>query len=505
MLLRPPIAILGVPFDNVTTADAIALIEQMVLSRQPHYLATANVDFLVQALEDVELRRILFDAHLVLCDGTPLLWASRLLGNPLPERVAGSDLVPLLIEVAARKGYRLFFLGATPDSAERAAARLRAQHPDLVIAGHYSPPFSHLLEMNHDEIKQQILAAKPDLLFVSLGCPKQEKWIAMHYRSLGVPVSAGVGATIDFLAGQVKRAPRWMQRSGTEWIFRLLQEPRRLFRRYLKDLWAFGRHILPQWWHLQFRGRKKSRPGQSSGSARRLRDDATGIGQAIDPGPSPLNQSRDKLPQFQTIRFPERLDLAAVQSSASLVEQIHADRRPCLLVMGHVQFIDSTGVGLLISLQKQLSAANRQLILLAPSNSVRRALALMRLEGFFASADDLASAQQLLLTRAREQSAAVTSRTAVAFNPLLWQGEITAANAQAVWERTQAQVMACTPRRDVIIDLSGVRFIDSTGLGLMVRAKKLARDGGANLLFTALPPPVHNVIRIARLEEFLLR
>jgi N-acetylglucosaminyldiphosphoundecaprenol N-acetyl-beta-D-mannosaminyltransferase len=328
----------------------------------------------------------------------------------------------------------------------------------------------------------------------------------MHYRALGVPVSAGVGATIDFLAGQVKRAPRWMQRSGTEWIFRLLQEPRRLFRRYLKDLWAFARHILPQWWHLQFRGRQSSKPSPSVGSAQSIQPHAPETGQVSDFSfPSQPRQNGEHLAQFQSIEFPERFDMAAVQSSAALMEQILADGRPCLLVMDKVQSIDSTGVGLLISLQKQLSAAHRQLILFAPSNSVRRALALMRLAGFFASANDLGAARQLLLTRAREQAAAVTTRTAAAFNPLLWQGEITAANAQVVWERTQAQVLACTPPRDVIIDLSGVRFIDSTGLGLMVRAKKLARNGGANLLFTALPPPVQNVVRIARLEEFLLR
>src|SRR5215470_668467 len=121
---NPPIAILGVPFDNVTTAETIEAIGRMVVSRQPHYLVTANVDFLVQAQEDVELRRILFDAHLVLCDGTPLLWASRLLGNPLLERVAGADLVPLLLRAAADKGYRVFLLGATPESAAHAVDNL---------------------------------------------------------------------------------------------------------------------------------------------------------------------------------------------------------------------------------------------------------------------------------------------------------------------------------------------------------------------------------------------
>src|SRR5882672_1905036 len=137
MNARASIAILGVPFDNVTSSEALDRIEQMIASGKPHYLITANVDFLVQAREDVELRRILFDAHLVLCDGTPLLWASRLLGNPLPERVAGADLVPLLIQVAAKRKYRLFFLGATPESSQAAVNNLERQYPDLIIAGHY--------------------------------------------------------------------------------------------------------------------------------------------------------------------------------------------------------------------------------------------------------------------------------------------------------------------------------------------------------------------------------
>src|SRR2546430_7309053 len=129
---RPPISILGVRFDNVTIAETLELIERMIATRQPHYAVTANVDFVVQAQHDIELRRIFFDAHLVLCDGTPLIWASRLLGNPLCERVAGADLVPLLIQLAERKGYRVFFLGAAPESIERAVANVRGRHPCLV-------------------------------------------------------------------------------------------------------------------------------------------------------------------------------------------------------------------------------------------------------------------------------------------------------------------------------------------------------------------------------------
>ena len=176
-----------------------------------------------------------------------MLWASRLLGSPLPERVAGSDLMPLLLRVAAEKRYRVFFLGASPESAEMAVSRVQRDLPSLIVAGHYSPPFAPLEQMDHEEIHRRIQAAKPDILFVAFGCPKAEKWMASHHKDLGVPLMMGVGGTIDFLAGRFKRAPEWLQRGGLEWMYRLGQEPRRLWRRYATDFWVFGRKAMAQW------------------------------------------------------------------------------------------------------------------------------------------------------------------------------------------------------------------------------------------------------------------
>ena len=475
---NPAIAILGVPFDNVTTAEAVAMVEQMVATRRPHYFVTANVDFLVQAQRDVELRRILFDAHLVLCDGTPLVWASRLLGNRLAERVAGADLVPLLVRIAAEKHLRVFFLGGTPKSTDAALANLKARHPNLAVVG-YSPPFNQLLEMDHEEIKRRIAEARPDMLFVSFGCPKQEKWIAMHYQSLGVPVAAGVGGTIDFLAGQLKRAPRWMQRSGTEWIFRMAQEPRRLFRRYVTDLWVFGWSIAAQWWQMQFH-RTRGVTGRVS---------------------APVKAEAD----WQWIQLPDRLDLAAVRNDVLLLDQILADGRHCLLQMNKVEFIDSTGMGLLIRLQKKIRATGRQLILLDPHPAVKRALALMHLGDFFASAPDFESAQKLIEIRSGQQVSVVRSSADDLANPLAWQGEITAANADAVWQQTEKRIAAASVTTGpFIIDLSEVRFIDSTGLGVMVRLRKLAQRQGVQLAFSKPQPAIRNVLRLARLEAFLL-
>lgn len=486
-IVRPPIAILGVPFDNVTKPEAVKLVEDMIDSRQPHYLVTPNVDFLVQARRDVELRRILCEAHLVLCDGTPLVWASRLLGNPLPERVAGSDLVPLLIQIAAQKKYRLFLLGAKPESAQRAVTRLKAQYPELIIAGHYSPPFNQLLEMDHEEIKRRIVQALPDLLFVSFGCPKQEKWVAMHYRNLGVPVTAGVGATIDFLAGEVKRAPLWMQRSGTEWIFRLVQEPRRLFRRYFTDLWVFASSILPQWWQLQVHSHRKESQSEMMSAL--------------------IPSKKEKLSPvrpWHRARLPNWLDFAAFRDNPSLEKEFAECAEDCVVEMDSTEFIDSTGVGFLIRLQKKLRASGRKLVLLSPSDVVLRALALMRLKEFFLQAWDESAVPRLLQEVTDDPSTNGADEVGVATLPLRWRGEITAANAEKVWAYTHRFLNAPAPDNQKVIDLSEVRFIDSTGLGLMVRARKMARARENTVVFLGLQPPVRNVVRLSRLEDFLL-
>lgn len=469
---------LGVPFDNVTTAETIALVERMVASGRPHYLVTANVDFLVQALHDVELRRILFEADLVLCDGTPLLWASRWLGNPLTERVAGSDLVPLLARTAAEKGYRLFFLGGSPETTEQAVAKLKERHPALIVAGHYSPPFRTLLDMDHEEIKRRIVEACPDLLFVCFGCPKQEKWIAMHYRFLHAPVCIGVGGTIDFLAGRLARAPLWMQRIGIEWVFRLLQEPRRLFIRYLRDCWYFVGSIAAQWWRMRFR-RSKRPPTLARGQSSRSEP-------------------------CHVVACPEWLDAESVERDASLWEEALAETSHLLVDLQQVRFIDSTGVGLLIRLRRRAGSRDRQVVLIAPSPPVRRALHHMRLWPFFMTAADHESAKALLkdLPGARP----VFEPNLLAPAPaLVWRGEVTAALADEVWKATETFVVSHSGSgAELSIDLAGVAFIDSTAAGLMVRTKKLALKEGVKLKFLSLQPNVRNVLRLSNLEEYLL-
>jgi len=341
----------------------------MVASREPHYVVTPNVDFLVQAITDADLRRILVEAHLVVCDGMPIVWASRWLGNPLPERVAGADLVPELIRVAAQRGQRLFFLGATDEANKAAVANVRREFPGAIVAGHYSPPFRPIEKMDHAEIIQRVREAKPDLLFVAFGCPKAEKWIASAYRELEVPVVIGVGATIDFLAGRVKRAPLWAQHSGVEWLYRLCQEPRRLFWRYATDLrffmWELAKQLRRMGAYQRF-ARRKSQPKNQPNDIT-LHNSWT--------------QVRADQSNWECVEAPCRLDLAAVRDGDQLWQSTPS--KHCVLGLNEVRYIDSTGVALLLRLQTRFRAARRQLVLLCPHQTVENALRELRVWDLF--------------------------------------------------------------------------------------------------------------------------
>jgi N-acetylglucosaminyldiphosphoundecaprenol N-acetyl-beta-D-mannosaminyltransferase len=253
------VAILGVPFHQTTLDGAVDRIDAMIAGGGSHYVVTPNVDFLVKAQRDPELRKILVRADLVLCDGKPIVWASHLLGGVLPCRVAGSDLIPLLLKRAEERGWRILLLGGSPEVAAEAARRIALTHPLLPEVAHHSPPYRPLAEMDNERIIGRIRAARPDIILVCFGCPKQEKWISRNRHLLDVPVMIAAGATIDFLAGNMARAPVWMRRSGTEWIFRLLQEPRRLASRYTDDALHFFPAVLWQRWRQRRAAAPKGR------------------------------------------------------------------------------------------------------------------------------------------------------------------------------------------------------------------------------------------------------
>jgi N-acetylglucosaminyldiphosphoundecaprenol N-acetyl-beta-D-mannosaminyltransferase len=218
----------------VTFAEALEAIERLVEAKQGGFVFTPNVDHVVNVEDNPEFAQAYARASLSLADGMPIVWASRLLGAALPERVAGSDLVGPLLELAGRKGWRVFFLGAGPGVAEKAAAIARERWKTNVV-GTDAPMVKLDDAAQLDRIAQQLAAAKPDLVLMAFGAPKQELLIARIEERVRPAVMLGIGASLDFIAGTVKRAPAIMRRTGFEWLYRLSQEPTRLWRRYLVD------------------------------------------------------------------------------------------------------------------------------------------------------------------------------------------------------------------------------------------------------------------------------
>ncbi len=241
--VSPPVEttdVLGLPIAPLTFDESMERIERLIEARESSYFITANLNYAMLSARDAHLRTINRDAAFILADGMPLVWASRGGSRPIPERVAGSDLIFAIGELAARKDYGIFIFGGAPGVAEMASRRLEERYPGLRVVGTLSPPFREFTVEENAAIIEQIRAARPDVLILAFGQPKGEIWIHEHCRVLGVPLSTQLGASIDFAADRVRRAPRWIQRIGGEWVFRLACEPRRLFTRY----WANGLFFL---------------------------------------------------------------------------------------------------------------------------------------------------------------------------------------------------------------------------------------------------------------------
>ena len=222
--------------ENLTMQETLQAIDSIIQENRNAYVVTPNVDHIVQLETNKELQDVYANASLILTDGKPLLWIAKWYGTPIKEKISGSDLFPLLCDMAAKKGYKMYFLGAAEGVAAKAAENLAKRYKGLQVVGTYSPPYGFEKNPNEmDKIKEMIKEAKPHILIVGLGCPKQEKFMYHHCKELGVPISFGLGASFDFEAGNIKRAPRWMANHGLEWLFRITQDPKRMAKRYLVD------------------------------------------------------------------------------------------------------------------------------------------------------------------------------------------------------------------------------------------------------------------------------
>lgn len=222
--------------DNLTMDETLVEIDKLIKENKNAYVVTPNVDHIVQLERGGELAKVYRYADLILTDGKPLIWISKWYGTPIKEKISGSDLFPLLCKMAAEKSYTMYFLGAAEGVAAKAAKNLMKKYKGLNVVGAYSPPYGfEKNEVEMAKIEKMIKDANPHILIVGLGCPKQELFIFHNKDRLGVPVSLGLGASLDFEAGNIKRAPKWMANHGLEWLFRITQDPKRLAKRYLVD------------------------------------------------------------------------------------------------------------------------------------------------------------------------------------------------------------------------------------------------------------------------------
>jgi len=231
------IALMGCTIDNLSMEETLQTIEGFIGTGTPHQHVVVNVDKLVKASRDPALRGIINDCALVNVDGMPVVWASRLLGKPLKERVAGVDLFEALMRRAGEKGWRVFLLGAREEVVGKVASTYARKYPRLVLAGYRNGYWTG--EREEAQVVGQIREARPDLLFVAISSPKKEQFLGRYQAEMKVPFAMGVGGSFDVAIGHLRRAPVWMQKSGLEWFYRFLQEPRRMFRRYFIEDMAF--------------------------------------------------------------------------------------------------------------------------------------------------------------------------------------------------------------------------------------------------------------------------
>jgi N-acetylglucosaminyldiphosphoundecaprenol N-acetyl-beta-D-mannosaminyltransferase len=231
------ITLMGCSIDNLSMEETLQTVEGFIATGKPHQHVVVNVDKLVKASRDPALQRIINECALVNVDGMPVVWASRLLGKPLKERVAGVDLFEALMRRAGEKGWRVFLLGAKEEVVREVAGTYGRKYPQLVLAGCRNGYWNG--EIEEAMVVEQIRDARPDILFVAINSPKKEQFLGRWQAEMKIPFAMGVGGTFDVAIGLVKRAPVWMQKAGLEWFYRFLQEPRRMFRRYFIDDMAF--------------------------------------------------------------------------------------------------------------------------------------------------------------------------------------------------------------------------------------------------------------------------
>jgi exopolysaccharide biosynthesis WecB/TagA/CpsF family protein/anti-anti-sigma factor len=500
-MTRETIVILGIPVDNLDMDETVEgifdLIEAYRRDGRARQVATVNVDFVVNTLtwrlsrpRHPELIDILRRADLVTPDGMPIIWTSRLLGTPLKERVTGADLVPRLAEAAARSAKSIYFLGGRSDVGRRAAQLLQERFPGLKVAGADSP-FVHIegealsAETDRDqEVIERINGSGADILLIGFGNPKQEVWFDRNRHRLQVPVSIGIGGTYEFIVGSVSRAPQWMQKTGLEWIFRITQDPKRLWKRYFVGFFKFGLMILPAITYYRIKRRGLKSP--PSGSQRfDIRDHHTGLPEAAS---------------IRVVRLPEVLDARALESGREALETEIITAMEPILDFKKVTFIDSAGLGFIVSLWRRAKTENKKLTLIEIRPATRRFFQLSRTIDIFKDRvfDNLDEAVAAIATESGQPPFYYIQVPHRKDAMLRLCGSLDAAQMSHL---DIEAVLKAIGDRDGLIDLRQLDFVDSSGIVLFLRIQKHVQKMARNCVLFGLQDNVRQMFRITKLDR----
>jgi N-acetylglucosaminyldiphosphoundecaprenol N-acetyl-beta-D-mannosaminyltransferase len=242
--MHPRPQVLGIPVSVLTLSEALSTIDEWISRRERRYVCTLDVHALMESQSEPDVRDIYRSAAMVTPDGMPLVWLLRRKGYHAANRVCGPDMMPALFHHSQGRGYRHYLYGSSEATLSLLQQSLNRNYPRAEIVGCFSPPFRPLTDEEENDVNRIVNAAAPDIVWVGLGAPKQDRWMASHRQALQAPVLIGVGAAFDMLAGRVRRPPRFLQQSGCEWMFRIVQEPRRLAKRYLESNSRFAAMVI---------------------------------------------------------------------------------------------------------------------------------------------------------------------------------------------------------------------------------------------------------------------
>lgn len=491
------IVILGIPVDNLTMNMAVnrifSMVDDFAVDGRARLVATVNVDFLVNThawlrkhIRHPELLDILRRADMVTADGMPIVWASKLLGTPLKERVTGADLVPRLAEEASKRKKTIFFLGGRGDVGRRAADLLKERYPGFEVAG-VDSPFVHVegealleTEAADEEIVERINRSKADILLLAFGNPKQEIWFERNRLRLNVPVSIGIGGTYEFIVGSVARAPEWMRKSGTEWMFRIAQDPKRLIKRYLTGFFKLGFMIWPALLHYRYQALryKQLHPSQPDRQAAELR--------AV---------SGD----MKVINFPDRVDALFVKQHGEKMENAIGEAAFMALDFSLTHFIDSSGLGLIVKLWKRGAETKTGIYFTGIHGAVIHFFKLTRLWDLFSKKayDNL---DHLLGNLDREKLlppffmvvAEETPRMVV----LRLSGRLDGVQMAKIHMDAVIENMG---DRNAVFDLSGLEFVDGSGIFFFLKIRKALAQKGKTCVLSNVSENVLQIFRISKL------